>query len=330
MEFLTQGRWFLLTALVAMGCRKDPEVMEAVLVETIDLNDVYGTRMAGVALGSDYGQQAYFSLAENRVVAQHDRYAWDVALTHEAEPALLLNHAIPGLRVAVAGPDWTEWVDETELVWAYDLPTGDAADWAVGRNWAGQTLVLDRGLDATGAPRGYLKFQVTCTDSTQHFRIADLSGAAERQFTAPTDTVHHATEWSLDGGPLHLAPPRADWDLLFTNYLHVYEPETDPFPYQVTGALLNPWNHRGGRFEGTDFAEFALTAELEPALTPAWDAIGFDWKSFDFDLGYTVYEELTFAVDCGATGRYALAFTGFYDEQGERGAPQFQFRRLME
>lgn len=326
---MTTSRFFTLAALLAVafaGCRKDPDIIDPVLVDTIDLNDVYGTRFGAVSLGADYRYQAYYSLAEDKLVAVNDKYAWDVALTNEPEPRVVLNHAIPGLRVAVGPADWTEWVDEFALDWLYDRPNG--AHPAIGSSFPGKTLVLDRGLDPAGEHRGFLKFRFDIAGDSTILEVAELSGDNPRVFTAARDTAYFATQWSLEEGNVVLAPRSDRWDLVFTNYLHVYDPETDPFPYQVTGALLNPaGQHAAARFDSTAFADFTAPTDLGFALSPAWDAIGFDWKRFDFDLGYVVTEDLTFAVSAGEVD-YALTFTGFTDENGERGTPTFAYRRL--
>lgn len=315
-----------LLAVALVGCRKDPEIMDPVLVDTIDLNDVYGTRFGAVSLGADYRYQAYYSLAEDKLVAVNDKYAWDVALTNEAAPRVVLNHAIPGLRVAVGPADWTEWVDEFALDWLFDGPKGFHT--AIDTAWSGQTLVLDRGLDPAGEPRGFLKFRFAVAGDTTTLEVAELSGENPSTFSAARDTAYFMTQWSLETGPVVLAPPSDSWDLVFTNYLHVYDPETDPFPYQVTGALLNPaGTHAAARFDSTAFADFTAPADLTATLSPAWDAIGFDWKRYDFDLGYVMTEDLTFTVAAGDIN-YALTFTGFTDENGERGTPTFAYRRL--
>lgn len=324
-HFLT----LFLALAVLMGCRKDPDLLDPILVETINLNDVYGTRMASVSLGADYRQQAYFSLVDNRWVATHDKYDWEVAMTHDDTAKLLLNHAIPGLRVAVGPADWTEWVDEFALTWRYDLPGGEGTDMlAIGADWAGQTLVLDRGLDPAGEHRGYRKFRFEANGDGLVLRVAELSGDNEATFTWPRDPNHHQTEWHLDLGPAQLSPPRDTWDLLFTNYLHVYEPDDAPFPYQVTGALLAADGRRAVRFDETPFDTFTAPDNLNDLLSERRDAVGFDWKTYDFDLGYVMTPDLTFVVDSDDNGSFALSFTSFTDENGERGAPEFAFRRL--
>ncbi|MGB1075825.1 MAG: hypothetical protein ACPGYK_06515 [Flavobacteriales bacterium] len=320
---------FALPLLAWMGCQKEQALMEPVLVETIDLNSVYGTRTGMAPLGPDYRYQAYYSLVDNELVATHDKYDWEVALTHEDNPKLVINSAIPGLRIAYGSEDWTEWTDEFDLTWLYDLPTGQASDLAIGLNWANQTLVMDRGLDPLGEHRGFKKFRVERIQDSLIVQSASLSGENESIFAAIIDSAYYQTEWHLDNGVKRCAPPKNSWDLLLSNYLHVYDPLTDPFPYQVTGVLLNPHDRMGAKFEAVTWDEFESNAqEVTPLLVPELDVIGFEWKYYDFELGYIINEDDTFVVRCGDQGTFVLSFTGFHNDMGEPGYPQFVFRRL--
>lgn len=312
---------FALLALV--GCRKDGALYDPILLDTINLNDVYGTRSASITLGSDYNRQAYYSLVDDSLVGMHSRYAWDVAVATGEVPTLQLNAAIPGLRIAYTYADWEVPAEPEGLEWLYDLPTGREADLAVGLDHVGQTLLLDRGLAADGTPRGFKKLALTLTDSTYVLRVADPDGSNEVTFPAVPDPAFNLVTWSLDDGAVHVQPPKATWDLLLTNYLHVYDPATDPFPYQVTGALLNPAGQRGARLDGIPFDQ-AAPAPLSDAL----DVIGFDWKYYDFDLGYVMTPDLSFLVECGDGQLRALAFTGFTDLDGNKGTPSFTYRLL--
>lgn len=317
---------FVLLLLALAGCRKDPALYDPVFVGAINLNDAFGERAGRVDLGAGYGMQAYYSLVDDRLVGVNDRYAWDVALEVGEEPVFFLNSAIPGLRVARTFADWEAPVEPDGLEWLYDLPGGRDADWAIGRDWEGEVLLIDRGLDAAGAPRGLKKVQVSvAADGSYALRVASVNNAGEVVFGAVPDTAFNAVMWSLDAGAVGVEPPKGEWDLVFTNYLHVYEPETNPFPYQVTGALLNPSHGRGARLEDTPLEAAALAP-----LTDARDAVGFDWKRYDFELGYVVVEDLSFLVECADGGVRALAFTGFADEAGEPGSPAFTYRLLPE
>lgn len=312
---------FLLLALVA--CHKDEALYDPIVLDTINLNDVYGTRTAQVTLGADYNRQAYFSLVNDSLVGMHSRYAWDLGVATGEAPTMHLNAAIPGLRVAYTYADWDAPVEPSGLEWLYDLPTGREADLAVGLDHAGQTLLLDRGLAADGTHRGYKKLALTVDESNYVLRVADLDGSHESVFPAVPDMAYNLVTWSLDDGVVQVQPPKSQWDLLFTNYLHVYDPQTDPFPYQVTGALLNPAGQRGARLDGIPFEEAAMAP-----LSESQDVIGFDWKYYDFELGYVVTPDLSFLVECGDGAVRALAFTGFTDLQGEKGTPAFEYRLL--
>ena len=331
MELQMRTNWlaFVLPFLAWMGCQREESLLEPILIETIDLNSLYGTRTGIVPLGPDYRYQAYYSLVDNELVASHDKYDWEVALTHEDSPKLVINTAIPGLRIAYASEDWTEWVDEFALTWLYDLPTGQESDLAIGLNWVDQTLVLDRGLNALGEHRGFKKFRVQRVQDSLTLQSASLSGENESNFSATIDSAYYRTEWHLDDGVKICAPPKRSWDLLLSHYLHVYDPQTDPFPYQVTGVLLNPHHHKGAKFEAQPWDEFeANTSEVAPFLVPELNVIGFEWKHYDFELGYLVNEDETYAVRCDDQGTFVLSFVSFHNEMGESGYPQFVFRRL--
>jgi len=316
-----------LSALLVSGCRKEELALEAEWVDTINLNDLYGNRTAAVTLGGDYRHQAYFSLVNDSLVGVFDKYTWDVGLTHDATPLLFLNSSIPGLRVARTTGAWSDPIDPAALVWEYDLSSRQPEDLAIGSDWE-QVLVLDRGLDPDGAARGLKKFRLAAAPDGFTLTVANLDGTDAITFTAAPDADFHATQWSLDAGAVIAAPPKDRWDLLFTSYLVRFEDEAEPFPYQVTGALLNPCGRRAARLDGVPFATVALTPDVTSLLSDDADAIGYDWKTYDFELGYAVTEDLSFVVECGTHGTRALTFTGFVNSLGEPGSPAFTYRLL--
>ena len=313
--------------MLLSGCRKEELAYPSELVDTLNLNDLYGNRTAAVELGGDYRQQAYFSLVNDSLVGVFDKYSWDCALTHDGTPLLFLNSSIPGLRVAVAPGGWTDPIDPAALVWEYDLSSRQPEDLAIGSDWE-RVLVLDRGLDPDGAARGLKKFRLAAAPDGFTLTVANLDGTDEVTFASTSDPAYHATQWSLDAGAVVAAPPKDSWDLLFTSYLVRFEDEAEPFPYQVTGALLNPCGRRAARLDGMPFASVALTADVLSLLSDDADAVGYDWKTYDFELGYAVTPDLSFAVECGTHGTRALTFTGFVNSLGEPGSPAFTHRLL--
>ena len=315
--------WIL--ALVVAACRPDPELLEPELIDVIDLGDLYGTRTGAATLGEDYHDQVYYSLEKNEVVATVNKFSWDFGMTPDS--VLRLNSAVLNLRIAEAPGPWEAEVDAAELTWLYDGPTGDPATLAVGADWANRVWVVDRGLDSEGAPRGRFKCQIHSASDSLFLHVAQLDGSNEQIFSGTLDPQLHLTAWSLEAGQVEAAPPADSWDLLFTSYLYVFDPETEPFPYAVTGALLNPTGHKATLLTDQAFDEVAI--EDVAGLSDAEDAVGYDWKVYDLDLGlYTVRDNWTYIVQADPETMYALAFTGFNDALGRRGTPKFSFRRL--
>ncbi len=311
------------------GCRKEEASLEPELIDTINLNDLYGNRVATASIGTDYEFQAYYSLVTNELVGSYDKFAWDVALTNSDQPMLILNSSIINLRIAEAGVDWEEAIDPANLVWKYDLPGRQPADFAIGSNWD-QVLVIDRGVDGAAAPRGMKKLRIQPTEAGYVLTVTNLDGSSEQSFEATPDPDYNFTAWSLDNGAALVEPPKDTWDIVFTSYLFVFEPVTEPNPYQVTGALLNMNARQGARFDDTPFDTFAIDASAIAQLSSQGDVIGYDWKVFDFNLGFIIVEDRTYFVQCGDEGFFALTFTGFYDAEGNRGSPAFTYRRLQE
>lgn len=315
--------WIL--AIVVAACRPDPELLEPELIDVIDLGDLYGTRTGAAVLGEDYRDQVYYSLENNEVVATVNKFTWDFGMTPDS--VLRLNSAVLNLRIAEAPGPWDAPVDAAELTWLYDGPTGDSATLAVGANWADRVWVVDRGLDSEGTPRGLFKCQIHSTPDSLFLHVAQLDGSEAQVFGGTLDAHLHLTAWSLEAGQVDAAPPADSWDLLFTSYLYVFDPETEPFPYAVTGALLNPTGHKAALLTDQPFAD--VEASDAVGLTDDEDAVGYDWKVYDLDLGlFTVRDNWTYIIQPDPEILYALAFTGFNDALGRRGTPQFSFRRL--
>ncbi len=138
-------------------------------------------------------------------------------------------------------------------------------------------------------------------------------------------------EWvSLDSGQLQNLPADDEWDLLLGSYLHVFAPETNPNPYQVTGALLNPAGVIAHESDAYAYDEYSLSLIETMNFRADRDLIGYDWKEFDFDLGFVTNQDMIFAVKSTENDFYALRFTTFYDENGTKGNFGFTYRLIGE
>ena len=302
--------------------------MDEELVGEINLNAEYGMKPASAEMGSDYSVQSYFDLATNTTVASNHKLDWEIAFSCDST-LVMLNQAISDLRVAKYNGNWTDLVDETTLEFGWDSPSGTSDDFFIG-SAIDQIYIVKRGFNTLGEERGYRKIFVEANDGAYTITTALLDGTDERQFTVDTDPAYNFVYAHLENGQVNVAPPKEDWDIMFTHYLYIYDPETEPFPYQVTGCLINPHYVRAYRTAEYTFDEVDWALAQTFNMTEKWDEIGFDWKVFDFDLGFIVDETIIYLVESTEGEFYKMKFTSFYNDQGDKGYPQFMVQKLLE
>lgn len=319
--------FFVLLLSSLASCRKAEEPYEALLRETINLNDLHASRLDVADIGNNYGLQIFYSLEHHEIVAIRDKYSWDFAIRNSGAPSLVLNSSVVNLRIAYAGEDWDSVPNLDELEWMYDLPDRQDASLAVGENLAG-VFVIQRGLTNEGVERGFRKVKLEAGADSLQVRVADLNGSNEAVYSIVRDEGVSLSCFSLDNGWVEVEPRKEEWDLLFTSYLHVYDPESNPFPYQVSGVLLNPFRVQAALCEPVNYADFVPQAEHVASLSSDANSIGFDWKYFDFDAGYLIVPDRSYLIHGVDERQYLLQFTGFYDEEGLPGSMAFQYRLL--
>lgn len=131
-----------------------------------------------------------------------------------------------------------------------------------------------------------------------------------------------------DGQAVDREPASETRDILFTRYIAMIEGTT---PYTVTG-VLNVFN--------TDVAEYTSVApEFEQwnmeDVDTSRSVIGYDWKNpqGDVETGdvtYTMLSPLSYIIrEKDKNIFYKLGFTDFYNENGRKGYPSFEYQRLI-
>ena len=64
-------------------------------------------------------------------------------------------------------------------------------------------------------------------------------------------------------------------------------------------------------------------------FTTRSDVIGYDWKYYNFDDAvYTIVPEMNYVIRDRDGFYYKLRFVDFYNDQGVKGYPKFEFARL--
>ena len=293
-----------------------------------------------VEMGSDYDLQIFYDLGTSSEVASSSRTDWDLGFEASTNGDHIILNSSRRMRAFNTGD--TDFVKAYQVdgseEWVWDHPTGSLNRTAIGdwRNSDGssknEVYLIDLGLDNLGQNLGYRKMQVLgLQNETYQIRFANLDGTNEITASIPKKSdVNFAAYSMIFETTMIFEPNRNDWDILFTNYTESLWDGTDTVSYQVTGAITN--RHGGVEVaEVTDVSfdslNIAMTTGLE--FSSSQNAIGYDWKFFNFDAQtYDVLSGLTYVIRDTEGTLYKLRFVGWYDEQGLKGNPAFEFQEL--
>lgn len=282
--------------------------------------------MQQVETGENYGSQIFYNLRDQFIAGTLEKTSWDIALMRQNNRwSIRLNTALGGGAARVQ--DAFSLVSQAQgLPYSIDASSGNADSTAIQAD--GAVYVIDRGFDPEGNARGFHKLQVLDTNGQQvTLRLAALDGTQDTTLTLPVDTTRHMVALSFTSYKLPELPHMSDWDVMFTQYMFQFQ--NPPIAYLVTGVLLHPENTRAAVDTQNTFASIRLQEVSNYTFSSDWDAIGYDWKSYNYDEGrFEVDPEVIYIVET-QDGRYVkVQFVDFYTPTGEKGAPLFRIQTL--
>jgi hypothetical protein len=296
-----------------------------------------------ISMMQDYRNQVYFRLDSGIVAGSVPKISTDLGF--ECGPSgwkIILNTA-DFMEVADLGVvPFGQPTDTSGLNWTFDKSDGNPDSLAFG-NWfrvdQGDTIsknhvyIVNRGIDAAGNQLGYVQLIFdSLTNRTYYFRWAGLTGSNPVSAEVLADpSVSYTWYRFSDGGiPVNPEPVRTDFDLLFTQYTTLLFTDLgEAYPYLVTGVLLNRYLVEAAADSIRAFSEITFETAQTLRFSTALDAIGYDWKYYDFETGaYTVYTEKNYVIRSVSGFYYKLRFIGFYNNQGAKGYPVIEYQRL--
>ncbi|HEX5003573.1 MAG TPA: HmuY family protein [Bacteroidia bacterium] len=298
------------------------------------------------AMGNSYDNQVYVDLSTGSQVTVPYK-SFDLAF--EAAPngwRIYLNTAkymfvanTGAITFSAADTTGAAWKTETDNL--YDDSTA-IGDWRSASSTAGaEVYVLDRGRTEHFGTDRWRKFQVLSCDSFSYtFRFCNMNNTGVTDYTITKDPNYSLMYFSFNSGGLavQVAPPKNSWDLVFTKYTHTYydEPPDSPYRYyMVSGALLNRWSDARNAIMKKDstigykpFEEVKAADMINYTFYKEAAIIGFEWKTYDFNLGYLIIPDLYYLLLDHEGYYYKIRFYDFYDSQGNKGAASFEYQRL--
>ena len=245
------------------------------------------------------------------------------------------------MRIADMGAlSFGQPIDTSGVKWKFDKSDGNPDSIASGRWYNvtggdtvsnGHVWALDMGRDTAGNALGLKQI---IFDSLKHgiyyFRTAGIKGGSIASASVMKDASVNFLYYGIrKGGVLSLEPSKSRYDLLFTQYTTLlFTSGGAAYPYLVTGVLLNPNGLKVAVDSVHAFASIDLNLARTMSYSSAADAIGYDWKVYNFAAGsYTVRTNLAFIITDIKGYYYKLRFTSFY-RAGVKGYPVIETQRL--
>lgn len=326
-----------LVALLLSSCFKEdemitPHVPGAYVADTVQLTDTYK-------------YQVYYNLHDSLAFNSTLKSTWDLGF--ESSPTgwrVILNSSSFMKAAYLEGRLFGTNIDTTGAKWVFNPSNGSADSLAIGK-WftlsgtdtigTKRLVLIDRGLDEFGEPLGFKQLVVdSLVKGTYYFRIADMNGANEKGYSLKKQAGFNHVLFSISN-PLQLVfePANSSWDLLFSMYTTLlYTDAGEPYPYLVTGVLINPAFVKVAVDSITPFADINFEKAQTMTFTPQSDRIGYNWKKYDFNASsYTVNSKLCYIIRDTRGFLYKFRFVGFYkliNKRQVKGYPSFEYQKL--
>ncbi len=295
-----------------------------------------------VPMTENYLYQVYFSLDSGKIISTNVKTLFDLGF--ECTPAgwhVILNTS-DFMKVADLGKvTFGQPYDTTGVQLLFDKSDGNPDSTAIGQWFTlagadtisnGHVYAVSRGLDELGNPLGlYQLIFDSLKNNTYYFRYAPLKGGASAPGIVNKNPGVNYMFFSLKTGEMVPSePPRQKYDLLFSQYTTMlFTNQGIPYPYLVTGVLLNRHLVVTAVDSTADFSSITREKALTLNYTKAMDAIGYDWKYYNFSTGvYTIRPKLNYIIRSISGFYYKLRFVGYYSKEGLKGYPVIEYQQL--
>lgn len=322
------------SCLILSSCFK-----EEIAMQKPSMNSAVNT--VSIPMTANYDKQFYFDLFTNNTVSQNNNEIWDLAFDASENGFRIWLNSSKKMQVYNTGIKNFESVNSTSNAkWLCDYPTGEVAhnaigEWGVWNNSMmisnGDVYIIDRGLNHNETSIGMKKVVfLGLENGVYKLRFAKMNGDDEHVIEIPKNDQYNRVYLSLnDGGSIvDVEPKKEQYDLIFSRYTHIFFEENNLF-YLVTGTLSNINGVMVAIDSSKAFSDITMSDVQSLSFSNHTDAIGYNWKSFDLDnTKYEVLPNRNYIIKDVEGNFYKLRFIDFFNEQGERGYPKFEYQLL--
>lgn len=284
-----------------------------------------------IEMQQDYRYQIFYKLKDNTVVSQNLKTSWDIGFESNIDGwRIFLNSSLGGAAWKITDSSFESVFSINNPQWNWDNPSGNIDSTAIG-DYQNQNIffIIDRGYNISGNPIGYIKFRIDSINEIGYMvRYASLDNSLDTNVWIDKQVNKQKTCFSFsENKVINIEPNISDWDLLFSQYLHIFP--NPPTPYLVNGILINNSTLSVALDTINSFENINYTEVSQYDFNQKRDFIGYNWKIFDFESSsYSIVENMNYILQDGEGHYYKLRFIDFYNDLGEKGYPTFEIQQL--
>ena len=281
-------------------------------------------------IGSDYGIQVYYSIAQNEVIASNLKTDWCFALEIKNDSVILSLNSSRYMRISPSIQDdfntpLTE-SDVEDIDWQISSPTGvDQVDnpFFIESN---TLYILDLGRNIAGEPIGYARLtfdNLTHWLEEFHVQIGDLDLSTSSTINVLLDPQGIRSHFSaLEQSKKEIEPAPGSWELWLTQYTEVLDGNIQ---YLVSGILTPSPTVEVYQAPFSDWDVLLVSDWSSLAFNSDWNEIGYDWKSYDLSVGgYEVNQDVMYCIKTAEGREFLIHIIDFYDDDGQTGTFTFE------
>ena len=287
-------------------------------------------------MGSDYGTQFYYDLKNGKIIHSSKVDSWHLSFENTLDGQSIFMNG--GSGMALVKTEKTEF-DKVTIhdcqgeQWLQDDPNGEYAKSGFGlwnaSDASRNTIYIVR-LEPTNEELRTIKLKSVST-STYEIEVGNIGSGETTLHKIQKDPTRVYSYFDLRTLQAcgNVEPVKESWDFVMTRYGFTFYDQTPALPYIVTGVLTNP-STTVYKDSLNAFYEIGADFISKSTLIEDRDAIGFDWKYYDFDLGiYHIRQYYNFIIKTQHDEYFKLRFLNFYDDNGLKGTPSFEFKQIQ-
>jgi hypothetical protein len=282
-----------------------------------------------VNLGTDYRYQIFYSLKNNDIVSENLKTEWDLAFECNKNGNKIILNSSKYMRAA--NTNTTNFLSVSDTVgynFKIDMPSGNLDSTAIGDWTVNNVYIIDKGYNELGTHLGFVKFCITNYNLNEyHVKFSDLNNTNIYNVTIVKDSLYNFKYLSFNGNIKNIEPQKNLWELEFTQYTHYFK--NDSISYLVTGCLINRNNVEVAVINNKDFNKITIDDVYNAEFKQNINVIGYHWKEFSFETNqYIIFSNINYIIKSTDGFYYKFHFIDFYDTNGQKGSPTFEYQKL--